>query len=165
MYSAKQSGNKAIKPFDRKIADQFHKRTTIERDLPYAIENNELELYYQPQICLAHDEVYSVEALVRWNHPHRGLVSPFEFVSIAEECGIMPALGNWVLNEACQQAAIWNNTENLSIRVAVNVSVHQITQAEFVENVLKTIERYSLPAHLLELEITESVVMLSLIHI
>ena len=159
MYSAKQSGNKAIKPFDRKIADQFYKRTTIERDLPFAIENNELELYYQPQICLAHDEVYSVEALVRWNHPHRGLVSPFEFVSIAEECGIMPALGNWVLNEACQQAAVWNNTENLSIRVAVNVSVHQITQAEFVENVLKTIERYSLPAHLLELEITESVVM------
>ena len=87
MYSAKQSGNKAIKPFDRKIADQFYKRTTIERDLPFAIENNELELYYQPQICLAHDEVYSVEALVRWNHPHRGLVSPFEFVSIAEECG------------------------------------------------------------------------------
>ena len=159
MYSAKQSGKKSITSFDRNVAEQFEKRTTIERDLPYAIENNELELYYQPQISLLHDEVFSVEALIRWNHPERGLVSPIEFVGVAEECGLMPILGNWVLNEACRQAAVWNNTENLSIRVAVNVSVHQITQVEFVDNVLNAIERYNLPTRFLELEITESVVM------
>ena len=159
MYSAKQSGKKSITSFDRNVAEQFEQRTTIERDLPYAIENNELELYYQPQISLLHDEVFSVEALIRWNHPERGLVSPIEFVGVAEECGLMPNLGNWVLNEACRQAAVWNNTENLAIRVAVNVSVHQITQVEFVDNVFNAIERYNLPARFLELEITESVVM------
>lgn len=159
MYSAKQSGKKAIRSFDRSVANEFQKRATIERDLPFAIDKNELELYYQPQISLIHDEVFSVEALIRWNHPIKGLVSPIEFVGIAEDCGLMPALGHWVLDEACRQAAIWNNTENLSIRVAVNVSVHQISQAEFVNDVLTAIERYNLAPHFLELEITESVVM------
>ena len=149
----------AITAFNQEIADQFEKRTMIERDLPFAIENNELELYYQPQISLEYDEVYSVEALIRWNHPQRGLISPVEFVGIAEECGLMPALGDWVLDEACRQSAEWNNTQNLSIRVAVNVSVHQITQADFVENVLNAVKRHSLPTEFLELEITESVVM------
>ena len=159
MYNAKQSGRMAITAFNQEIANQFEKRTMIERDLPFAIENNELELYYQPQISLDYDEVYSVEALIRWNHPQRGLISPVEFVGIAEECGLMPALGDWVLNEACRQSAEWNNTQNLSIRVAVNVSVHQITQADFVENVLNAVKRHSLPTEFLELEITESVVM------
>ena len=159
MYNAKQSGRMAITAFNQEIANQFEKRTMIERDLPFAIENNELELYYQPQISLDYDEVYSVEALIRWNHPQRGLISPVEFVGIAEECGLMPALGDWVLDEACRQSAEWNNTQNLSIRVAVNVSVHQITQADFVENVLNAVKRHSLPTEFLELEITESVVM------
>ena len=159
MYNAKQSGRMAITAFNQEIANQFEKRTMIERDLPFAIENNELELYYQPQISLDYDEVYSVEALIRWNHPQRGLISPVEFVGIAEECGLMPALGDGVLNEACRQSAEWNNTQNLSIRVAVNVSVHQITQADFVENVLNAVKRHSLPTEFLELEITESVVM------
>lgn len=159
MYSAKQSGRQIITPFDRDIADQLEKRIAIERDLPAAIENNELELYYQPQIILACDEVYSVEALIRWNHPTRGLVPPIEFVCVAEETGIMPALGSWVLNEACRQAAEWNNRDNLSIKVAVNVSVHQLTQPDFVENVLDAMQRHNLSAGLLELEITESVVM------
>jgi diguanylate cyclase (GGDEF)-like protein len=159
MYSAKQSGRQVITPFDRDIADQLEKRMAIERDLPGAIVNNELELYYQPQIILACDEVYSVEALIRWNHPTRGLVPPIDFVCIAEETGIMPALGSWVLNEACRQAAEWNNKDNLSIKVAVNVSVHQLTQPDFVEHVLDAMQRHNLSAGLLELEITESVVM------
>ena len=159
MYNAKQSGRTAITAFNKEIADQFEKRTTIERDLPFAIENNELELYYQPQINLFDDAVYSVEALIRWNHPKRGLISPVEFVGVAEECGLMPALGDWVLNEACRQSAEWNNVQNLSIRVAVNVSVHQITQVDFVENVLNAVKRHSLATDFLELEITESVVM------
>ena len=159
MYNAKQSGRTAITAFNKEIADQFEKRTTIERDLPFAIENNELELCYQPQINLVDDEVYSVEALIRWNHPKRGLISPVEFVGVAEECGLMPALGDWVLDEACRQSAEWNSKQNLSIRVAVNVSVHQITQIDFVENVLNAVKRHRLPTEFLELEITESVVM------
>ena len=103
--------------------------------------------------------MYSVEALIRWNHPKRGLISPVEFVGVAEECGLMPALGDWVLDEACRQSAEWNSKQNLSIRVAVNVSVHQITQIDFVENVLNAVKRHRLPTEFLELEITESVVM------
>ncbi len=159
MFSAKQSGRKTIQPYDRETSIQFENRITIEKDLVCAIENNQLELHYQPQFNLALNRVNAVEALIRWNHPTRGAVSPVEFISIAEETGLMPAIGDWVLNEACRQAAIWNKAENSPIRVAVNVSVHQIMQTEFVQNVNDAIERHGITASCLELEITESVVM------
>ena len=159
MFNAKQSGRKTIQPYDQKIADQFENRVAIEKDLVHAIDNDELELYYQPQFNLVLNKVNAVEALIRWNHPTRGMVSPAEFIAVAEETGLMPAIGTWVLNEACKQAAIWNNTGDLPIRVAVNVSVHQIMQAEFVQEVINVIEHHNISASCLELEITESVVM------
>jgi len=159
MFSAKQSGNKTIQPYDRDIASRFENRIVIEKDLACAIENGDLELYYQPQFNLKLNKANAVEALIRWNHPTRGMVPPDEFVLVAEEIGLMPVLGQWVLNEACKQAAIWNSCSSTQIRVAVNVSVHQITQLEFVQQVIDTIERHSIPADRLELEITESVVI------
>ena len=159
MFNAKQSGKKTIQHYDQKIAEQYENRITIEKDLVTAIDNNELELYYQPQFNLALNKANAVEALVRWNHPTRGMVSPVDFIAVAEETGLMPALGNWVLNEACQQASIWNNNGDLPIRVAINVSVHQVMQTEFVQEVIEAIERHNIPPHCLELEITESVVM------
>jgi len=87
------------------------------------------------------------------------MVPPNHFIEIAEECGLMPAIGEWVMNEACRQAAVWNNVENLDIRVAVNVSVHQITQPDFVQKVLRHMQRHEISAEFLELELTESVLI------
>ncbi|MBX2837825.1 MAG: diguanylate cyclase, partial [Gammaproteobacteria bacterium] len=135
MFSAKQSGRKTIQPYDKEVAKQFEFRNAIEKDLVNAIESNELELFYQPQFNLSMSKANAVEALIRWNHPTRGFISPLDFIGVAEETGLMPLLGNWVLNEACRQAAVWNNSENLSIRVAVNISVHQIMQNDFLQSV------------------------------
>ena len=159
MFSAKQSGKKGIQPYDRDIANRFENRIAIEKDLAVAIASDDLELYYQPQFNLKQNKANAVEALIRWNHPTRGMVSPDEFIGIAEEVGLMPVIGQWVLNEACKQAAIWNSCESTEIRVAVNVSVHQITQKEFVQQVIDTIELHGISANSLELEITESVVI------
>jgi len=159
MFSAKQAGRKTIQPYDRDIAAKFENRVVIEKDLQIAIENNHLELYYQPQVNFNNNNVDAVEALLRWNHPTQGMVQPDNFISIAEETGLMPTLGNWVLNEACRQTAEWKKNTNKSIRVAVNVSVHQIVQTDFVQSVFDAIDRHDIPAECLELEVTESVVM------
>ncbi len=159
MFSAKQSGMNAVQPYDLEIAERYENRIAIEKDLSVAIDNGDLELYYQPQFSLKLNKANSVEALIRWNHPTRGMVPPDEFIGIAEETGLMPAIGQWVLNEACKQAAIWNSSKTDNIRVAVNVSVHQITQSEFVQQVIDTIEHHGISANLLELEVTESVVI------
>ncbi len=159
MFGAKQSDEKTIQPYDREIAKRFESRISIEKDLACAIENGDLELHYQPQFNLKLNKANAVEALIRWNHPTRGMVSPIEFIEVAEDIGLMPEIGQWVLNEACKQAAIWNSSATTHIRVAVNVSVHQLTQLEFVLQVIDTIKRHGISADCLELEITESVVI------
>lgn len=159
MFSAKQSGRRTIQPYDHKISSQFENRIAIEKDLVSAIEKNELELHYQPQFNFERNQVDAVEALIRWNHPTRGVVPPAEFISVAEETGLMPAIGTWILNEACRQAAEWNNDTEFPIRIAVNVSVHQVMQNGFVQSVTDTIEKHKVSMEHLELEITESVVM------
>lgn len=165
MFNAKQSCSSKIQPYDKNIAAQHEKRISIEKELIIAIENDELELYYQPQFNLAKNTAHSVEALIRWNHPTRGLVSPIEFIDIAEKAGLMPALGNWVLQEACRQLAEWAAHINIPIRVAVNVSVHQLMQSTFVQDVIDAIETHNIPASSLELEITESIGMSDITHI
>ncbi len=158
MFRAKQSGRKTIQPFDRELAEKFETRLALEQDLLVAIETNSLELHYQPQVNLKLNQVDAVEALVRWNHPVRGLVPPNEFIGIAEDTGLMPAIGSWVLEEACRQAAVWKHN-NANIRVAVNISVHQLMQAEFTQEVIAVIQKHHLTPDSIELEITESVVM------
>ncbi len=159
MFSAKQSPGKSIQPFEREVATQYRHRIQIEKELVRAISNNELELHYQPQVNLARGTVGSVEALVRWNHPQRGTIPPNEFITIAEDAGLMPRLGSWVLDAACRQAAVWRNTPLSPIRIAVNVSLHQVMQNDFVRQVVAVTEYHGIPADMLELEITESVVM------
>lgn len=165
MFNAKQSCSSKIQPYNKHIAEQHEKRISIEKELVVAIEQDELELYYQPQFNLAKNTAHSVEALIRWNHPTRGLVSPLEFIDIAEKAGLMPALGNWVLQEACRQSAEWAAHTNIPIRVAVNVSVHQLMQSTFVQDVIDATETHNIPAGSLELEITESVGMSDITHI
>ena len=159
MFSAKQSGRKTIQPYDREIAEKFAKRIAVEKGLVNAIENDELELEFQPQFDLKRNQANAVEALIRWQHPAWGRVPPVKFIDVAEETGLMPSIGAWVLNEACRQVAVWNLEQGRQIRVAVNVSVHQVMQNEFVRDVINTIERHKVSASWIELEITESVVM------
>jgi len=163
MFFAKREGKKerksCVQLYNREMAEEFDNRVRIERDLATAIEEGQFELYYQPQFNLDVNCVDAVEALVRWNHPTRGLISPFEFISVAEDCGLMPSVGKWVLNEACRQAAHWQHNTDFVLRVAINVSVQQIMQPGFVDDVLLTLEKYNLSPDRIEIELTESVFM------
>ena len=159
MYHAKRTRENKIQHYNQEMAERFENRVYIERDLGIAIREKQFELYYQPQFNVRKRCVDAVEALIRWHHPTRGFVPPDQFISIAEESGLMPALGAWVLDEACRQIAIWNHENQLDLRVAVNVSVHQVMQHNYIEQVFETIKRHEIKPCDLELEITESVVM------
>ena len=127
----------------------------LEADLGHAIENAEVDLLFQPKVELASGRPVSVEALIRWNHPTRGVVGPAEFVRIAEETGLMVPIGEWVLRKACEAAASW--TDLPDIRVAVNVSGRQLQQPEFSDRVALILDETGFPGSRLELELTESV--------
>ena len=159
MFHAKQEGRNGIQRYNRGMAERFEYRLLIEKDLLRAIKEDQLELHYQPQFNLSMNCVDAVEALIRWNHPTKGLITPDKFIGIAEECGLIPNIGAWVLEEACRQAASWNQELDQPLRVAINVSVHQIMQPDFVDLVFDTIDRNKLAPQHLELEVTESVVM------
>ena len=159
MYNAKSASKNKIQHYNQEMAERFENRVYIERGLGVAISENQFELYYQPQFNVKKHRVDAVEALIRWHHPTRGFVPPDQFIDIAEESGLMPMLGAWVLDEACRQIAFWNHEDGLNLRVAVNVSVHQVMQQNYVEQVFATIERHQIDPSNLELEITESVVM------
>ena len=160
MFFAKREAGKngsSIQFYNRELVEKFEDRMQTEKDLVAAIENNELELHYQPQVNLSDQRASAVEALVRWNHPVKGLVPPFQFIEIAEESGLMPSLGKWVTEEAIRQAAVWQSETDLGLRVAINVSAHQITQEGFVQHVLNTLKKHQLSHEYVEIEITESV--------
>jgi diguanylate cyclase len=126
----------------------------VEDDLRHAIERNQLELYYQPQVSADGSKILGVEALVRWRHPVLGLIPPIEFITIAEERGLIVQLGEWVIRQACKDAIHWED-----ITVACNVSAIQFRQTDFVDSVKKALEDTGFEPTRLELELTESVVV------
>jgi diguanylate cyclase (GGDEF)-like protein/PAS domain S-box-containing protein len=133
-------------------------RLQLVKDLRRAIDEEQLFLNYQPRVNLREDRITSFEALIRWRHPERGLMSPMEFIPIAEETGLIVDLGRFVLAEACRQVSVWMKS-GLHIRVAVNFSPREFQEKEFVDDVLRTIHQYSIPPALIEVEITESSLM------
>lgn len=158
MYRAKAAGKNNCQFFDAEMAQQALKRLSVESDLRMAIPN-ELFLLYQPQAEIGSDRIVGVEALVRWRHPQRGIIGPNEFIPIAEEISMINQLGEWVLLTACRQAARWYHEECLSLRVAVNISAHQLMRDNFVSMLESILYECCLPPSLLELELTESVLM------
>jgi diguanylate cyclase (GGDEF)-like protein/PAS domain S-box-containing protein len=168
LYEAKGEGRNAYRFFSPEMNAQAHGRLRLENDLRRAVERHELELYYQPQLDLASGEVCAVEALVRWRHPVRGLVLPNAFIPMAEETGLVLGIGEWVLNEACRQVAQWQRegvADNVTpLRVAVNISTRQLQRAGLDAAVRRALSLSGLPAECLELEITESSVMLDPLH-
>jgi diguanylate cyclase (GGDEF)-like protein len=160
MYHVKKTGRANVAFFTPEMGTFFPERLALESELRAALEKDQLVLHYQPKVDMASGRVLGMEALVRWQHPKRGLVGPSEFIPFAEETGLIVPLGNWVLAEACRQAREWQRRGAGDVTMAVNISGVQFQQrGELVESVARALEASELPARLLELEITESVVM------
>jgi diguanylate cyclase (GGDEF)-like protein len=155
MYAAKSAGRRTCRFFDPEMDAQARARRTLEVDLRQAVARGELEVYYQPCVNLQDGRITGCEALVRWHHPERGMVSPAEFIPIAEETGLINEIGEWVLSTACADAASWPN----GIRLAVNVSPVQFKSATLALKVTAALAVSGLSASRLELEITEAVLI------
>ncbi|MCH8551316.1 MAG: EAL domain-containing protein [Natronospirillum sp.] len=159
MYQAKSSGRNEIRFFDPNIHAALEERFKLERELRAALKAEQLELHYQAQIN-RNGEPNGAEALVRWQHPERGLLGPGGFIGLAEETGLIIPVGEWVLSAACAQLEIWARDEAFSdLHMAVNISARQFHQAAFVQSVMATINRYDFPPDRLKLELTESMVL------
>ncbi|HKY87077.1 MAG TPA: EAL domain-containing protein [Pseudorhodoplanes sp.] len=154
LYRAKADGRGTIRFFEAEMDERLRERRAIQQDMQSAIARNELELYYQPQAKID-GEVVGFEALVRWRHPQRGLVSPMTFIPIAEESGLIVSIGEWVLREACREAATWSK----SLRVAVNLSPVQFRHGDLPTLMHAILLETGLAADRVELEITEGVLM------
>jgi predicted signal transduction protein with EAL and GGDEF domain len=155
LYRAKADGRGAFHFFERAMDEQLQARRALELDLRRALAAGEFQLYYQPLYNLGDDRVTGCEALLRWNHPERGMVSPADFIPLAEEIGLIVQLGEWVLREACAEAARWPD----HVRLAVNLSPAQFRDRGLVRTVISALAVSGLPAERLELEITESVLL------
>jgi len=161
MYRAKGNGKARHELFDPNMHTQAVAQLKLENDLRRALERDEFCLHYQPILSLADEKLSRFEALLRWQHPERGLVSPAEFIPVAEETGLILELGEWVLRQACRQMRHWQlqGLVNQSATVSVNLSCKQFVQAGLLEQVKEVLDETGLLAQCLELEITESVVM------
>jgi diguanylate cyclase (GGDEF)-like protein len=158
MYRAKERGRGRVEVFDEALRARIMERLDLENGLRRALQRGELRVYYQPEMSLAEDRMVAVEALLRWEHPERGLLEPIDFIPLAEDTGMIIEIGEWVLREACKQVAGWR-AAGAEIDVAVNVSARQLVQPDIVEVVRKALADTGLPAGALCLEITESAVM------
>ncbi|MGR8997723.1 MAG: EAL domain-containing protein [Gammaproteobacteria bacterium] len=159
MYQAKRMGRNTLCFFDHTMQSVLTERAALETDLRLALEKNQFKLYYQMQTT--HDgQSVGVEVLLRWQHPERGLISPVEFIQLAEEVGLILPIGQWVLETACTQLKIWeNNPHTRRLQLAVNVSARQFHQADFFEKIRVVLETSEIESHLLKLELTESAVL------
>ncbi|MFN8513497.1 MAG: EAL domain-containing protein [Thermomicrobiales bacterium] len=161
LYQAKEAGRARYAVFDTAMSEAALERAALEAELRQALERDELTLHYQPKVDLASGAVTGLEGLVRWQHPTRGLLLPGVFIPLAEETGLIRPLGLWVLAEACRQARRWCDAEPLRpLVVSVNVSAVQLRQADFVPAVARILAETGVPPARVQLEITESVLML-----
>ncbi len=158
MYQAKEEGKNTFRYFSEELNHEASTRMQIESDLRAALDGNQFELHYHPKIDCASGLPKAVEALVRWNHPVRGMIQPLDFISVAEDCGLIMPLGKWVLEEACRQLVEFEKM-GLDICVAVNISTAQFERADFCEVVTEALRESGADPKKLELEISESMAM------
>jgi diguanylate cyclase len=156
MYHAKDNGRDNRQFFKRDLNLRAVKRQALEDSMRHALEREEFSVQYQPKVNLESGEIVGVEALIRWLHPDLGLVSPAEFIPIAEECGLMVPIGRWVMGQACHQAQAWQEIGLAPIRIAVNISAAELRARDFLRGVGVILEETGLDPHLLELELTET---------
>jgi diguanylate cyclase (GGDEF)-like protein/PAS domain S-box-containing protein len=164
MYQAKADGKSRWRLFDQSMREQAVERLALETEMKRGLRENEYQLYYQPIVALPSGHIEGFEALIRWEHPTRGLVVPLEFIPVAEETGFILELGYWVLRQACRQLKAWQDDYGTlsSIFISVNVSSKQLTDPGLVDLVLTCLEETGLEPHCLKLEITESAIMRNL---
>lgn len=159
MYTAKRKGKNRSELFAPAMHDEIQVRTELRRDLTQAVQQDEFELHYQPVLDLHTNELLGFEALVRWQHPRHGLLSPGAFIALAEDTGDIIDIGAWVLDQACRDVAAYHDAapDRAHVWVSVNVSARQLTGQEFVDVVTRALNRHGLPARSLVLEITEAI--------
>lgn len=156
MHRAKEAGHNRYEFFSQEMNTVAFNRLSLETDLQRALQNNEFLLYYQAKVDFRSREHVGVEALLRWQHPDRGIVPPYSFISVLEDMGLINTVGEWVLNTACQQAQTWIEAGLQPLLMSVNISAKQFCNQNFVDNVRRTLEESGLDAKYLELELTES---------
>lgn len=159
MYHAKDQGRSCYRFFAPELNHAATERLNLERELRQALENGEFRIYYQPKVNCADNTLSGAEALVRWQHPIRGIVTPSEFIPTAEETGLIKPLGDWVLRNVCEQIRAWQDAGLPPVRIAVNLSTRQFSDDDVGAGVTRALARYGLDAGVLELEVTETSVM------
>jgi predicted signal transduction protein with EAL and GGDEF domain len=159
MYRAKDLGRSTYQSYSAEMNANLDERLTLETDLWNALERNEFALHYQPKVELETGRIVGMEALLRWQHPTRGIIPPERFIPLAEESGLIVQIGNWVIHEACAQNRAWQNAGFARVPIAVNVSARQIPYKELAATVRAALGSTGLPPECLEIELTESAVM------
>lgn len=159
MYQVKSRGKDNYCFFDTSMTVDANERLTLERDLRRAISHGELEVHYQPQVCLANGRIAGVEALVRWRHPHRGLLQPADFLPLASETNLIADVSHQVLTNACREVGQWIAAGHTDLRLAVNLSPVQVEHPNFTERLMAQLRQVGFPPTNLEIEITENVIM------
>lgn len=159
MYKAKDQGGNQFQFYTSHLNDQVNMSFKLEAELRKAIEHHEFRLFYQPQFDINEQSLLSVEALIRWQHPEKGLLLPLDFIPIAEESGLIVPIGEWVIREACRQIGTWKKKGLPLVRIAVNVATQQLKQANFAEVVRGILSEFQVEPQYLEVEITENVII------
>jgi diguanylate cyclase (GGDEF)-like protein/PAS domain S-box-containing protein len=159
MYLAKENGKNGFQVFTPTMNIKTYKTFVLQNDLRKAINEKQFELYYQPKVCVNTNKILGAEALIRWKHPEWGMVSPAEFIFLAEESGLIIPIGKWVLETVCRQIKSWEKQGYEPIKVSLNFSVLQILQSDIVQNVSSILEQTDINGNLIEIEITESMIL------
>ena len=162
MYNAKENGKNSYRFYKTEMEKQIKDSLQLEKDLRQAIKNDEFELFYQPLFDLEQNKITTLEALIRWQKPGEGYVSPAEFIPFAEKTGLITEIGQWVLQEACSQKKKWLEKGFNDLSVSINISAKELEAANFYENLVRQINNKEIDCHKIELEITESDVMKNL---
>lgn len=159
VHQAKREGRNTVRFFSRDVHEQVRETLTLTRELRWAVEREQLVLHYQPQVDARTQQLVGVEALVRWQHPEHGLLSPARFIGLAEQAGLIQDIGTWVLHEALRQLAAWRDQGLPVVSMAVNLSAAQFAHPGLVGQLRQMLQQYRVPPEWLELELTESVAM------
>lgn len=159
MYIAKEKGRDNFQFFNAKMNIRAIQRQLVESSLRHALAQQQFVLNFQPKVDLITGNIVAAEALLRWNHPEWGMVSPIKFINVAEECGLIIPIGRWVLEQACMQAKRWQDSGNATSYIAVNISALEFRQPDFLQQVEEILRKTQLAPNYLQLEITESVMM------
>jgi diguanylate cyclase (GGDEF)-like protein/PAS domain S-box-containing protein len=156
MYYVKAQGKNGHSFYDGSMVDASHQKLVVEQDLHRALERGELEMYYQPQVDVSTGRIVAAEALMRWNHPERGLLTPSEFLPFAEENGLMIPISDWMLESICNDLIEWNTALNEPVRVALNLSPQYLERGKFVEKLTSALKRHNISPQQMEIEVTEN---------